>query len=109
MPRACHPYPSDLTETKSGLCWSLCWPPPKGEAVHRSGPPSAHRGRRRFLPAQERLRLANAAPRIPTMADGVLPLLWKWRRDGRLRRAHDRLREAVGQAQGREPETRVVR
>jgi transposase len=27
---------------------------------------------------------------------------WKWRRDGRLRRAHDRLREAVRQAEGRE-------
>jgi putative transposase len=27
---------------------------------------------------------------------------WKWRRDGRLRRAHDRLRDAVREAEGRE-------
>lgn len=27
---------------------------------------------------------------------------WKWRRDGRLRRAHDRLREAVREAEGRD-------
>ena len=27
---------------------------------------------------------------------------YKWRRDGRLRRAHDRLREAVRKAEGRE-------
>ena len=27
---------------------------------------------------------------------------WKWRRDGRLRRAHDRLREALREAEGRE-------
>ena len=29
---------------------------------------------------------------------------WKWYRDGRLRRAHDRLREAVREAEGREPD-----
>src|SRR5215211_9168791 len=62
----------------------------------------ACRGRRALL-TEERLRLADATQGIPTLADGVLPLLWKWRRDGRLRRrAHDRLREALREAEGRE-------
>src|SRR5215210_6968131 len=29
--------------TRSGLCWSPSWPPPKGEVVHRNGLPSASR------------------------------------------------------------------
>jgi hypothetical protein len=61
----------------------------------------ARRGRRVLL-TEERLRLADATQGIPTLAHGVLPLLWKWRRDGRLRRAHDRLREALREAEGRE-------
>src|SRR5215213_10968823 len=33
------------------------------------------RGRRRLLPAKERLRMAHVAPRVSAVADGVLPLL----------------------------------
>src|ERR671913_567720 len=36
------------------------------------------------------------------MADRLLPLPRRWRLDGRLRRAHDRLREAVRGAKGRD-------
>ena len=64
----------------------------------------ARRGRRRLLPAEERLRLADAAQEgIPALADGVLPLL-EVVAPGRKApgRAHDRLREAVREAQGRE-------
>src|SRR5829696_5178269 len=59
--------------------------------------------RRRLLPAQERMFLEDAAAaRVPTLADGLLPLFRRWRRDGRLRRAHDRLREELREAEGRD-------
>ena len=47
--------------------------------------------------------LAHTAPRVPALADPVYYHVRKWRLDGWLRRAHDRLREAVREAQGREP------
>jgi hypothetical protein len=40
--------------------------------------------------------------RVPALADGLLSLPQVEDRDGRLRRAHDQLREAVRQAEGRE-------
>src|ERR671910_664045 len=101
MPRARRPYPSDLTDQE----WELLEP---------------------LLESSERRA---RPPKWPTrqVADGVFYLLrsgcswrmlpreyppWqtvyyhfrKWRLDGRLRRAHDRLREAVREAEGREPD-----
>jgi transposase len=55
------------------------------------------RGKRGVLPAKERM-LPKEFPPWQT----VYYHLRKWRIDGRLRRAHDRLREAVRQAEGRE-------
>src|SRR5829696_3111971 len=65
---------------------------------------------RRLLPAQERMFLEDAAARVPTLADGLLPFFRRWRRDGRLRRAHDRLREELREAEGcdREPSAVVI-
>jgi len=60
----------------------------------------ACRGRRVLL-TEERLRLADATQGIPTLAEGVLPLLLEVA-SGRLRQAHDRLREALREAEGRE-------
>jgi hypothetical protein len=39
--------------------------------------------------------VAHAIPRVPTLAERLLPLACKWRSDGQLRRAHNLLREAV--------------
>src|SRR5829696_5699511 len=55
----------------------------------------------RVLLTEERLRLADATQGIPTLAEGVLPLLLEVA-SGRLRQAHDRLREALREAEGRE-------
>ncbi len=47
--------------------------------------------------------MAHAAPRVPALANPVYYHFRKWRLDGRLRRAHDRLRsKAVREAEGRE-------
>jgi putative transposase len=59
------------------------------------------RRRCRILSSALRLRLADAAARISTLADGLLPLFRKWRLDGRMGQAHNRLREEVRQAEGR--------
>jgi putative transposase len=101
MPRTCHPYPSDLSNEE----WAL------------------------LKPLLSRAEKRGRPPKWPTrqVADGVFYLLrsgcswrmlpreyppWqtvyyhfrKWRLDGRLRRAHDRLREAVRESEGREPD-----
>jgi putative transposase len=60
-----------------------------------------HNGRD-LLPAQERVFVADAAPRVPYGRQTVYYHFRKWRLDGRLRRAHDRLRDAVREAQGRD-------
>lgn len=46
--------------------------------------------------------MADAPQGVPTLADRLLPLPQVGRIDGRLRRAHYRLREAVREAQGRD-------
>ena len=101
MPRARRPYPSDLTAQE----WNLLEPllasperrgrPPKWPARHiadavfyllRSG--CAWRMLPREYPPWQR----------------VYYHFRKWRLDGRLRQAHERLREAVREAQGRNPD-----
>jgi hypothetical protein len=44
--------------------------------------------------------VAHASARVPALANRLLPLPRRWRTDGRLRRAHDRLREEVREATG---------
>jgi hypothetical protein len=46
--------------------------------------------------------VADGAARVPALADAVYYHFRECRIDGRLRRAHDRLREAVREAVGRE-------
>lgn len=84
-------YPSDLSNTEwpsSNRCCRL----PKSAAVRQSG----RRGTWRMLPHE-----------YPTWQT-VYYNLCKWRLDGRLRRAHDRLREEVRQAEGRDPSAGVI-
>ena len=69
------------------------------------------RRRRRVLPLEERLCLADGAARVPALADRVLPLPFRrWRLDGRLRRAHDALRAEVRAREGcaRDPSAAVI-
>src|SRR5215210_4615415 len=58
--------------------------------------------RRRLLPAEERLRLADAPERVPYSRQTVYYHFRKWRRDGRLRQAHDRLRATVRESEGKD-------
>ena len=94
------PYPSDQE-------WEIlqprCSPRSKSAAVRRSGRSEAHGGCR-LLPAKERLLVADGAQREYPPWQTVYYHFRKWRIDGRLRRAHDRLREAVGEREGRQPD-----
>jgi putative transposase len=65
---------------------------------------STPRRRRRVLSAALRLRLADAAPRASALAETVYYHFRKWRLDGRLRQAHERLRAAVRESEGRNPD-----
>ena len=98
MPRT-RPYPSDLTDEE----WLLL------EPLLAS---SEMRGRPPKWPAR---RVADAVfyllrsgctwrmlPKEYPPWQSVYYHFWKWRRDGRLHRAHDRLRDAVREAEGRE-------
>ena len=46
--------------------------------------------------------MADAASRVPTLAETVYYHFRRWLIDGGLRRAHDRLREEVREAEGRD-------
>ena len=56
------------------------------------------------LPTALRLRLADAAPGASTLATRLLPLSQMAPRRGRLRQAHERLRAAVRESGGRNPD-----
>jgi putative transposase len=79
-------------------------PPPAGEA---HGAPAGVVGpadrRRGVLRAAERVRLAHAAARVPTLAD-VYARFRRWRVSGTLRRAHDALWDRMRLAEGRAAE-----
>ena len=66
---------------------------------------STPRRRRRVLSAALRLRLADAAPRASALAETVYYHFRKWRLDGRLRQAHEQLRAAVRESEGRNPDS----
>jgi putative transposase len=92
------PYPSDLSDAEWALLEPLlassekAWPSP--EVVH-----PAH-SRRRLLPALRSGCAWRMLPREYPPWQGVYYHFRKWRRDGRLRQAHDRLR-ATGYANRR--------
>ncbi len=93
-------YPSDLSDEE--------WPTPRTVAVvHRKTRPSAEvvaeaRGERRILPAKEWPLVEDGASRVSYGRQTVYYHFRKWRLDGRLRQAHDRLRTAVRGAEGRD-------
>ncbi len=99
MPRTRHPYPSDLTDAE----WALL--EPLLESPERRGRPPKWAARRVADAVFYLLRSGCAwrmLPREYPPWQTVYYHFWKWRGDGRLRQAHDRLREAVREAEGRD-------
>jgi putative transposase len=94
-------YPSDLSDSEWAILENHCSRQPKSVVVHRSGRPGAS-------PTPSSTCSGAAAPggcclkRVPTLAVTFYYHFWKWRRDVRLRQVHDRLREEVREAEGRE-------
>jgi hypothetical protein len=86
--------------TRSGPCLSPSSSPPRGAAVPRNGPSGAWR-----MPSST--CSGAAAPGgccLHSTRRGKLSttICRKWRRDGRLRQAHDRLRASLREAEGRD-------
>ena len=78
--------------------------PPRVPGKARTSPKvvqTAH-CRRRLLPAEERLRLADAPERVPYSRQTVYYHFRKWRRDVRLQQAHDRIRVTVRESECRD-------
>ncbi len=103
MPPTRRPYPSDLTDQEWNLLAPLLASP------ERRGRPPKWPARRIaadavFYLTEKRLRLANAASGVSTLANCLYYHFRKWRLDGRLLQAHERLRAAVPQAEGRNPD-----
>ena len=99
MSRIRYPYPSDLSNTE----WVLL-EPLLASSERRGRPPK--RSARRTVDAVFYLLRSGCAwrilpPRIPYSRQTVYYHFRKWRRDGRLRQAHGRLRAAVREAEGR--------
>ena len=98
MPRT-SPYPSDLSDTE----WALL--KPLLESSERRGRPPKWPARRVADAVFYLLRSGCAwrmLPREYPPWQTVYYHFGKWRLDGRLRQAHDRLREAVREAEGRD-------
>src|SRR5829696_2239654 len=100
MPRARRPYPSDLTDQE----WELL--EPLLESSERRGPPPKWPARRVADAVFYLLRSGCAWRMLPKEYPPWQSVYYhfrrRWRLDGRLRRAHDRLREAVRESQGRD-------
>lgn len=102
MPRTRRPYPSDLTDQERVLLEPLL-----ASSEKRGRPPKWWLARRVADAASHLLRSGCAwrmLPREYPPWQTAYYHFWKWRRDGRLRRVHDRLREAVREAEGRQPD-----
>ena len=96
------PYPSELSDAE----WALLEPPPPVLREARS-PAEVARARCVVDAVFYLLRSACAwrmLSREYSPWQTVYYHFWKWRRDGRLRQAHERLREAVREVEGREPD-----
>ena len=99
MPEPRSPYPSDLSDAE----WSLL--EPLLESPESRGRPPKWPARRVADAVFYLLRSGCAWRMLPKECppwQTVYYHFWKWRRDGRLRQAHDRLREVVREAEGRE-------
>jgi putative transposase len=98
MSRTRYPYPSDLSQTE----WALL-EPLLASSERRGRPPKW--SARRIADAVFYLLRSGCAwrmlPREYPPWQTVYYHFRKWRRDGRLRQAHDRLRAAVREAEGR--------
>jgi putative transposase len=100
MPRNDRRYPSELTARE----WALL-EPLLASSEARGRPPKWPA--KRVADAVFYLLRSGCAWRMlprefPPWHTVYYHFFWKWRRDGRLRRAHDRLREALREAEGRE-------
>jgi putative transposase len=98
MPEPRSRYPSDLSDAE----WSLL--EPLLESPERRGRPPKWPARRVTDAVFYLLRSGCAWRMLPKEYppwQTVYYHFWKWRRDGRLRQAHDRLREEVREAEGR--------
>ena len=92
--------------------------PPRVPGKARPSPEVVHpaHSRRRLLPAEERLRWRMLPREYPPCWQTVYYHFRKWRRDGRLRQAHDRLRATVRESECRDrdpsgavPDSQVVK
>ena len=101
MPRTRRPYPSDLTDQEWNLLEPLLASP------ERRGRPPKWPARRVADAVFYLLRSGCAWRMVPREYPPWQTVYYhfrKWRLDGRLRQAHERLREAVREAQGRNPD-----
>jgi putative transposase len=101
MPRTRRPYPSDLTDQEWNLLEPLLASP------ERRGRPPKWPARRVADAVFYLLRSGCAWRMLPREYPPWQTVYYhfrKWRLDGRLRQAHERLREAVREAQGRNPD-----
>jgi putative transposase len=101
MPRTRRPYPSDLTDQEWNLLEPLLASP------ERRGRPPKWPARRVADAVFYLLRSGCAWRMLPREYPPWQTVYYhfrKWRLDGRLRKAHDRLREAVRKAEGRNPD-----
>jgi putative transposase len=99
MPEPRSPYPSDLSDAE----WSLL--EPLLESAERRGRPPKWPARRVADAVFYLLRSGCAWRMLPKEYPPWQTVYYhfrKWPRDGRLRQAHDRLREVVREAEGRE-------
>jgi putative transposase len=101
MPRTRRPYPSDLSDEE----WAIL-EPLLASAEKRGRPPRWPK--RRIADAVFYLLRSGCAWRMLPREYPPWPTVYyhfrKWRLDGRLRQAHDHLRAAVREAEGRAPE-----
>jgi putative transposase len=101
MPRTRRPYPSDLTDQEWNLLAPLLASP------ERRGRPPKWPARRIADAVFYLLRSGCAWRMLPREYPPWQTVYYhfrKWRLDGRLRQAHERLRAAVRQAEGRNPD-----
>ena len=101
MPRTRRPYPSDLTDKE----WTLL--KPLLASPERRGRPPKWPARHVADAVFYLLRSGCAWRMLPKEYPPWQTVYYhfrRWRRDGRLRRAHDRLREAVRGTEGRHPD-----